>query len=121
MARAAATRALTPRGLTTVSRHNAAGPDACRCRLHCANNNPTRETLLAPGFSRQYGIRPQLAANTQRTQSEQPLKEPHTRKRGPHPPMTRRLSPRGHTECTVSSIEIIRRPSLKNASVSDGP
>ncbi|RNC32433.1 hypothetical protein TcCL_Unassigned04952, partial [Trypanosoma cruzi] len=33
----------------------------------------------------------------------------------------RRLIPCDHTECTISSIEIILRPSLKNASVSDGP
>ncbi|RNC56141.1 hypothetical protein TcCL_ESM06337 [Trypanosoma cruzi] len=78
-----------------------------------------RHRLQAPSHGN--GIRPQPAAGTQRTRSEQSPKEPHTRKRGLHPAMTRRLSPRGHTECTVSSIEIIRRPSLKNASVSDGP
>ncbi|RNC33790.1 hypothetical protein TcCL_Unassigned03483 [Trypanosoma cruzi] len=49
------------------------------------------------------------------------LPSTHTRKRSPHPPTTRRLSPCGHTECTFSSIEIIRRPSLKDASVDDGP
>ncbi|RNC59532.1 hypothetical protein TcCL_ESM02853 [Trypanosoma cruzi] len=36
--------------------HDAGGPDACRCRLHCANNDPVRETLLAPKFPRQYGV-----------------------------------------------------------------
>ncbi|RNC53319.1 hypothetical protein TcCL_ESM09361 [Trypanosoma cruzi] len=30
--------------------HNAAGPDAGRCRQPCANNDPVRETLLAPGL-----------------------------------------------------------------------
>ncbi|RNC39684.1 hypothetical protein TcCL_NonESM10937, partial [Trypanosoma cruzi] len=66
------------------------------------------------------GIRPQPAANTQRTPSKQSPKEPHA-EADPHPAMTRRLTPRGHTERTVSTIELIRRPSLKDASVSDGP
>ncbi|RNC48461.1 hypothetical protein TcCL_NonESM01693 [Trypanosoma cruzi] len=35
--------------------HDTGGPDAFRCRQPCANNDPVRETLLAPGFSRQYG------------------------------------------------------------------
>ncbi|RNE99738.1 hypothetical protein TcG_12106 [Trypanosoma cruzi] len=55
-ARTAVARALTPRGVTTVSRHKAAGPEAGGCRLHCANDDPVRETLLAPKFSRQYGV-----------------------------------------------------------------
>ncbi|RNC36704.1 hypothetical protein TcCL_Unassigned00319 [Trypanosoma cruzi] len=59
------------------------------------------------------------AANTQRTRSEQSPKEPHA-EAGPHPSMTRRLIPCGHTEHTISPIELILRPSLKNASVSDG-
>ncbi|RNC31841.1 hypothetical protein TcCL_Unassigned05615 [Trypanosoma cruzi] len=49
------------------------------------------------------------------------LPSTHTRKRSPHPPTTRRLSPCSHTEHTISSIELTRRPSLKDASVSDGP
>ncbi|RNC32309.1 hypothetical protein TcCL_Unassigned05088 [Trypanosoma cruzi] len=57
------------------------------------------------------GTRPQPAAGTQRTRSEQSPKEPHA-EADPHPSTTRRLTPRGHTECTVSSIELIRRPSL---------
>ncbi|RNC36353.1 hypothetical protein TcCL_Unassigned00695 [Trypanosoma cruzi] len=66
------------------------------------------------------GTRPQSAANTQRTRSEQSPKEPHA-EADLHQPMTRRLSSRGHTECTVSSIDLILRPSLEDASVSDGP
>ncbi|RNE99925.1 hypothetical protein TcG_12047 [Trypanosoma cruzi] len=57
---------------------------------------------------------------TQRTRSKQSPKEPHA-EAIPHPSTTRRLTPRGHAERTVSPIELIRRPSLKNASVSDGP
>ncbi|RNF20681.1 hypothetical protein TcG_03459 [Trypanosoma cruzi] len=57
------------------------------------------------------GIRPQPAAGTQyRTRSKQSPKEPHA-EADPHPSMTRCLTPRGHTEHTVSSIELIRRPS----------
>ncbi|ESS60923.1 hypothetical protein TCDM_11526 [Trypanosoma cruzi Dm28c] len=59
-------------------------------------------------------------ANTQRTWSKQSPKEPQA-EADPHPSMTRRLTPSGHTECTVSTIDLILRPSLKNASVSDGP
>ncbi|RNF03273.1 hypothetical protein TcG_11442 [Trypanosoma cruzi] len=55
MIRTAVARALTPRGATTVSRHDAACPEAGRCRQPRANNNPTREISLSPGFSRQYG------------------------------------------------------------------
>ncbi|RNE98431.1 hypothetical protein TcG_12317 [Trypanosoma cruzi] len=66
------------------------------------------------------GIQPQPAANTQRTRSEQSPKEPHA-EADPHPSMTRRLTPCGHAERTISSIELIRPPSLKAASVSDGP
>ncbi|RNC47295.1 hypothetical protein TcCL_NonESM02768 [Trypanosoma cruzi] len=56
---------------------------------------------------------------TQRTRSKQSPKEPHA-EAIPHPSMTRRLSPRGHTECNASSIELGRQ-SPKDASVSDGP
>ncbi|RNF15381.1 hypothetical protein TcG_07086 [Trypanosoma cruzi] len=66
------------------------------------------------------GIQPQPAAGTQRTRSEQSPKEPHA-EADPHPSMTRRLTPCGHTEHTVSPIELILRPSLKAASVNDGP
>ncbi|RNC36159.1 hypothetical protein TcCL_Unassigned00893 [Trypanosoma cruzi] len=59
-------------------------------------------------------------ANKYRTRNEKSPKEPHA-EADPHPATTRRRSPRGHTERTVSSIELIRRPSLKDASVSDGP
>ncbi|RNC34865.1 exo-alpha-sialidase [Trypanosoma cruzi] len=38
----------------------------------------------------------------------------------PHPSMTRCPTPCGHTECTLSSIELTRRPSLKYASVIGG-
>ncbi|EAN82425.1 hypothetical protein TcCL_Unassigned00584 [Trypanosoma cruzi] len=93
-ARTAVARAPRPRGATTVSRHDAAGPGAGRCR-----HNP--------------------AANTQRTPSKQSPKEPHA-EADPHPPMTRRLTPRGHTECTVSSMELMPRPSLKDASSNNG-
>ncbi|RNF10131.1 hypothetical protein TcG_09499 [Trypanosoma cruzi] len=56
-ARTAATRALIPQSaaICFVPQHKAAGPEAGLCRLHCANNDPVRETLLAPKFSRQYG------------------------------------------------------------------
>ncbi|ESS62136.1 hypothetical protein TCDM_10238 [Trypanosoma cruzi Dm28c] len=67
-----------------------------------------------------HGQRNTATAKTQRTPSEQSPKEPHA-EAIPHPPTTRRLTPRGHAERTVSPIEPIRRPSLKNASVSDGP
>ncbi|RNE97070.1 hypothetical protein TcG_12723 [Trypanosoma cruzi] len=46
-----------------------------------------------------------------RTRSKQSPKEPHA-EAIPHPSMTRRLTPCGHTERTISSIEIIRPPSL---------
>ncbi|RNF02351.1 hypothetical protein TcG_11396 [Trypanosoma cruzi] len=51
-ARTAATRALRPQSaaICFVPQHKAAGPEAGRCRLHCANNDPVRETLLAPGL-----------------------------------------------------------------------
>ncbi|RNC52943.1 hypothetical protein TcCL_ESM09770 [Trypanosoma cruzi] len=65
------------------------------------------------------GIRPQPAAGTQRTRSKQSPKEPHA-ETDPHPSMTRRLTPRGHTKRTVSSIELMPRPSLKDASFNDG-
>ncbi|RNC36714.1 hypothetical protein TcCL_Unassigned00272, partial [Trypanosoma cruzi] len=65
-----------------------------------------------------YGHSP--AANTQHARSKLSHKVPHA-EAGPHPPMTRRLTPCGHTECTDSPIERIRRPSLKAASVIDGP
>ncbi|RNC60686.1 hypothetical protein TcCL_ESM01678 [Trypanosoma cruzi] len=66
-------------------------------------------------------IRPQpRSRQTQRTRSEQSPKEPHA-EADPHPAMTRSLGPRGHTERTVSPIELILRSSLKAASVSDGP
>ncbi|RNC40000.1 hypothetical protein TcCL_NonESM10579 [Trypanosoma cruzi] len=65
------------------------------------------------------GIRPQPAAGTQRTRSKQSPKEPHA-EADPHPCMTRRLTPRGHTECTVSSMELMPRPSLKDASSNNG-
>ncbi|RNF09750.1 hypothetical protein TcG_09784 [Trypanosoma cruzi] len=65
-----------------------------------------------------YGHSP--AANTQRTPSKQSPKEPHA-EADPHPSMTRRLTPRGHTERTVSSIELMPRPSPKDATVRDGP
>ncbi|RNC32416.1 exo-alpha-sialidase [Trypanosoma cruzi] len=64
-----------------------------------------------------YGHSP--TANTQRTRSE--LSKSREQKRGPHPSMTRRLTPCSHTECTISPIELILRPSLKDTSVSDGP
>ncbi|RNC33856.1 hypothetical protein TcCL_Unassigned03415 [Trypanosoma cruzi] len=67
------------------------------------------------------GTRPQPAANKQISHtSKQSPKEPHA-EADPHQPMTRRLTPCGHTECTVSSIDLILRPSLEDASVSDGP
>ncbi|RNC36443.1 hypothetical protein TcCL_Unassigned00575 [Trypanosoma cruzi] len=66
------------------------------------------------------GIRPQpRSQQTQRIRSEQSPKEPHA-EADHHPPMTRRLSPRSHTECIVSLIELMLRPSLKDASVRDG-
>ncbi|ESS55624.1 hypothetical protein TCDM_12889 [Trypanosoma cruzi Dm28c] len=68
------------------------------------------------------GIRPQPAANKHNAHRASNHPKSHTRKRFLiHPAMTRCLTPCGHTERTVSPIEIIRRPSLKNASVSDGP
>ncbi|RNF13279.1 hypothetical protein TcG_08559 [Trypanosoma cruzi] len=68
------------------------------------------------------GIRPQPAAGTQRTRSEQSPKEPHA-EAIPHP-SSHDAAPhptRSHGERTVSSTELIRRPSLKDASVIDGP
>ncbi|RNC53429.1 hypothetical protein TcCL_ESM09230 [Trypanosoma cruzi] len=65
------------------------------------------------------GIQPQPAAGTQRIRSEQSPKEPHA-EADHHPAMARRLTPCGYTECIISSIELILRPSLKDASVSDG-
>ncbi|RNC41700.1 hypothetical protein TcCL_NonESM08728 [Trypanosoma cruzi] len=45
----------------------------------------------------------------------------HAQKRFLIRPMKRCLTPCGHTECTVSSIDLILLPSLKAASVIDGP
>ncbi|ESS55495.1 hypothetical protein TCDM_13026 [Trypanosoma cruzi Dm28c] len=83
----------------------------------------TRSDTPPPPPVQSHGQRDTATARcqqTQRTRSEQSPKEPNA-EADPHPSMTRCLTPRGHTERTVSSTEIIRRQSLKNASVSDGP
>ncbi|RNC52272.1 hypothetical protein TcCL_ESM10530 [Trypanosoma cruzi] len=122
MVRTAVARALTPRSATTVFRHDAAGPGAGRCRLHCANNNPMREILPALGFSRQYGVLDPgatMSHSSTKSQGEStmtPAQKCRLALNG-----MRRLTPCGHKERTASSIELIRRPSLKAASVIDGP
>ncbi|RNC40424.1 hypothetical protein TcCL_NonESM10098 [Trypanosoma cruzi] len=98
----------------------AAGPAAQFTHHETASTQGTRTPPPPPVQSHGNGIRPQPAAGTQRTRSKQSPKEPHA-EADPHPSTTRRLTPCGHTECTVSSIDLIRRPSLKDASVSDGP
>ncbi|RNC35070.1 hypothetical protein TcCL_Unassigned02074 [Trypanosoma cruzi] len=93
----------------TASSHHTNGQKREATHRHRLHFSPTAN-----------GTRPQPAANRQRTRSEQSPKEPHA-EADPHQPMTRRLAPCGHTECTVSSIDLILRPSLEDASVSDGP
>ncbi|RNC42676.1 hypothetical protein TcCL_NonESM07686 [Trypanosoma cruzi] len=121
MARAAATHALTPRGATTVSRHDAGSPGAGRCLLHCANNDPVREILLAIGFSRQYGV---LGPGT--TMSHSSMKSQGESTMAPAQKCRlvlngmRRLTSCGHKECTFST-KFMRRPIPKHASFNDGP
>ncbi|RNC39905.1 hypothetical protein TcCL_NonESM10688 [Trypanosoma cruzi] len=83
------------------------------------HNKRAHTTTASSSIPRTTAYSHSPAANTLRTRSKQSPKEPHA-EAIPHPSMTRRLSPCGHTEHTVSSIDLIRHPSLKNASVSDG-
>ncbi|RNE97686.1 hypothetical protein TcG_13275 [Trypanosoma cruzi] len=82
---------------TPPATHNGQGEEATH--RHRLQFNPTAN-----------GIRSQPAAGTQRTRSKQSPKEPNA-EADPHPPMTRRLSTRGHTERTFSRIDLILRPS----------
>ncbi|RNC54116.1 hypothetical protein TcCL_ESM08478 [Trypanosoma cruzi] len=63
-----------------------------------------------PVQSHRQRIRPQPAAGTERIRSKLSPKEPHA-EADPHPSMTRRLTPCGHTECSISPIDLILRPS----------
>ncbi|EKF30691.1 hypothetical protein MOQ_005494 [Trypanosoma cruzi marinkellei] len=107
-----------------VSKHKAAGPDSGRSRQPCANknNNPVRETSLAPGLPRQYGVLDPGTAMSQSSMGSQgkailaPAQKRHTTING-----MRRLIPRGHTGRTDSPKELIRRPSFKDGSADDGP
>ncbi|ESS61082.1 hypothetical protein TCDM_11344 [Trypanosoma cruzi Dm28c] len=92
----------------TASSHPPMDEDEKRHAATASSSNP-----------RTTGYSHSPADNTQRTRSKKSPKEPHA-EAIPHPSMTRRLTPCGHTECTVSSTELMPRPSLKYASFNDG-
>ncbi|RNC51244.1 hypothetical protein TcCL_ESM11655 [Trypanosoma cruzi] len=121
MVRTAIPRVLTTLGATAVPQHKAAGSGAGRCRQPCANNKHLmRETLLAPGLPDNTGDWPCATMWQSSTESQGEAMMAPARKSRPALNGMRRLTPCGYTDCTVSSIEVVRRPSLKDASVDDG-
>ncbi|RNC57271.1 hypothetical protein TcCL_ESM05109 [Trypanosoma cruzi] len=80
-----------------------------------------RETLQAPGLPDNTGDWPCATMWQSSTKSQGEAMMAPARKSRPALNGMRRLTPCGYTECTVSSIEVVRRPSLKDASVDDGP
>ncbi|RNF02561.1 hypothetical protein TcG_11540 [Trypanosoma cruzi] len=101
-------RCRQPRGHS----NNSVRETSQRCQSAGERIRPsTQQTHTPPSppvHSHGNGVRPQ--PRSQRTRSKQSPKEPHA-EAIPHPSMTRRLTPCGRTECTVSTIEITLRPS----------
>ncbi|ESS60862.1 hypothetical protein TCDM_11582 [Trypanosoma cruzi Dm28c] len=84
-----------------------------KTNAHTASIHPEwkmrRDTAPSSPPVQSHGQRDTATARCQqyRTRNKKSPKEPHA-EADPHPSMTRRLAPRGHTECTVSSIELTR-------------